>query len=51
MDTQRNKCVVRTFAQPINERGWNEVDELVPGEFVRDSHAALGVTGRAELKQ
>lgn len=51
MDLERNKRVVREFAEAINARDWGRLDRLVAPEFVRHSHAAPPVRSREELKQ
>lgn len=53
MDVERNKGVVRAFAEAINARDWDRLDELVAADFVRHSHAAgaPGVRSRDDLKQ
>ena len=50
-DTERNKDVVREFADAINARDWNRLDRTVSPNFVRHSFAAPDIRSREELKR
>jgi steroid delta-isomerase-like uncharacterized protein len=50
-DLHRNKGVVRSFAEAINARDWDRLDELVAPEFVRHCGAAPAVLSRDDLKR
>ncbi|MBE7418287.1 MAG: ester cyclase [Ideonella sp.] len=50
-DIERNKGVVRAFAEAINRRDWDALDSLVAADFVRHSNAAPGVCSRDDLKR
>jgi steroid delta-isomerase-like uncharacterized protein len=50
-DTEGNKQVVRLFAEAINRRDWDALDDVVATDFVRHSKAAPGVWSREDLKQ
>ena len=50
-DIETNKRVVRAFAEAINRRDWDALDDLVAMDFVRHSNAALGVHSRDDLKR
>jgi predicted ester cyclase len=51
MDLERNKRIVREFADAINARDWARLDRLVAPDFVRHRHAAPPVRSREDLKQ
>lgn len=51
MDVERNKEIVRAFADAINARDWDRLDRLVAPDFVRHSHSAAPVHGRDELQR
>lgn len=50
-DIERNKQLVEAFAEAINQRDWQRLDELVAIDFVRHSYAAPGVSSRQQLKR
>lgn len=50
-DIERNKNIVRTFADAINARDWHRLDQTVASNFVRHSSSAPPVRSREELKQ
>ena len=49
--TDKNKDIVRAFAQAINDRDWDALDRLVAADFVRHSASAPPVHSREALKQ
>src|SRR5262245_28429317 len=51
VDVERNKGVVRAFAEAINARDWDRLDELVSSDFVRYSEAAPAARSRDDLKR
>lgn len=51
MDVERNKEIVRAFADAINARDWDRLDRLVAPDVVRHSHSAAPVHGRDELQR
>lgn len=50
-DTERNKKIVREFADAINARDWDRLDQTVASDFVRHSSSAPPVRSREELKR
>lgn len=50
-DIETNKRVVRAFAEAINRRDWDALDDLVAIDFLRHSYAAPGVQSRDDLKR
>lgn len=50
-DVETNKRIVRAFAEAINRRHWDALDDLVAIDFVRHSNAAPGVRNRDDLKR
>jgi steroid delta-isomerase-like uncharacterized protein len=50
-DIETNKRVVRAFAEAINRRDWDALDDFVAIDFVRHSNAAPGIHSREDLKR
>jgi steroid delta-isomerase-like uncharacterized protein len=50
MSIDHNKAIVRAFAEAIDDRDWERLDELVAPDFVRHSASAPAVRSREELK-
>lgn len=50
-DIEANKRVVRAFAEAVNRRDSNAIDQLVALDFVRHSNPAPGVRSRDDLKR
>jgi steroid delta-isomerase-like uncharacterized protein len=50
-DIEKNKQVVWAFAEAINARDWERLDNLVAVDFIRHSNAAPGVHSHEDLKR
>jgi steroid delta-isomerase-like uncharacterized protein len=52
MHSERNKTIIRTFIEAVNEQDWDRLDDMVAEHFIRHSHAGgqPEVRSREELK-